>query len=166
MITNLKIDNSRPPAGYTLIEILVSLTIVGLIFSFGYVNFRDFSRRQAVSSAIKMIQGDLRLAQGNAITGQKPDACGATKTLNSYSLRVVSDGQYVIEANCGVTPAPIVKDVSLPPGITISPIPATLEFKVLGQGTNVGTTDWTLTIIQAGAGNTATVTVTSGGEIK
>ena len=36
-------------AAYTLIEILVALTIVGLIFGIGYVNFRDFARRQALA---------------------------------------------------------------------------------------------------------------------
>ena len=52
--------------GYTLIEILVALTIIGLLFSFGYVSFRDYSRRQAVSDAVKTMQGDLRLAEGDA----------------------------------------------------------------------------------------------------
>lgn len=154
--------------GYTLIEILVALTIIGLLFAVGYAGFRDFSRRQIVKDAAKEIQGDLRLAQGNAITGQKPEGCNSLKTLDSYSFNVVSlsPAEYSIEANCGSS-AIIVKSVNLPSGITLSaPTPNPLKFKVLGQGTNIGTDNWVLTLTQVGTGNTTSVTVTAGGEIK
>jgi prepilin-type N-terminal cleavage/methylation domain-containing protein len=159
--------------GYTLVEILVALTVIGLLFSFGFVSFRDFSRRQAVADAAKSIQGDLRLAQGNAITGQKPmPDCGAPKTLDSYSFNIISTNspsEYRIEANCGGTPV-IVKDVTMPTDITIknpAPSPNPLKFKILGQGTNISSgSNWVLTLIQTGTGNTTNVTVTSGGEIR
>jgi len=149
--------------GYTLIEILVALTIIGLLFSFGYVSFRDFSRRRTISGVAKSIQGDLRLAQGNAITGQKPIGCNTT--LDTFGFRVVTSSSYTIEANCGATVVSV-KDINLPEGVSISPIPDPLLFKILGQGTNLGAADWTLILTQTGTGNTATVTVTSGGEIK
>ena len=44
--------------GYTLIEILVGLAIIGLLFSFGFVSFRDYSRRQTLAGAVKEVQGD------------------------------------------------------------------------------------------------------------
>lgn len=154
--------------GYTLIEILVVLTIIGLLFNFGYVNFRDFSRRQAVVGAAKTIQGDLRLAQSDATTGQKPSdgSCDLPKTLDGYSFYVIPPSEYKIEANCGATTT-VIKDVNLTSGITIS-IPSInpVLFKILGQGTNIGATDWTLILTQAETANTVTVTVTSGGEIR
>ena len=151
-------------SGYTLIEILVALTIIGLLFSFGYANFRDFSRRQVVKDTAKGIQGDLRLAQGNAMTGKKPEGCNAT--LDSYSFNRSSSTRYTIDANCGAAII-IVKDVSLPSGITLSvPSPNPLKFKVLGQGTNIGASNWVLTLTQVGTANTVAVTVTGGGEIK
>lgn len=148
--------------GYTLIEILVVLAIMGLLFNFGSAGFRDFARRQALSGTAKNIQGDLRLAQADAATGQKPSGC--TTTLDSYSFNVKSASRYTIEANCAVS-STIVKDVNLPSGITIqAPLPGLLNFKVLSQGTNL-TGDWTLTLSQTGT-NPVTVTVTPGGEIK
>jgi len=170
-ISNLReqISNKK---GYTLIEILVALTIIGLLFNFGYVSFRDFSRRQAVAGAAKTIQGDLRLAQENAISGQKPPDNASCKsplnTLDSYSFTVYPPSEYRIEANCtGSAIAIPIKDVFLPFGITLStPSPNPLKFKILGQGTNVGASNWILTLTQAGTGNPATVTVTSGGEIR
>jgi prepilin-type N-terminal cleavage/methylation domain-containing protein len=154
--------------GYTLVEILVALTIIGLLFSFGFVSFRDFSRRQGLSDAAKAIQGDLRLAQGDAITGQKPDniSCNLPKTLDSYSFNVLSDSEYRIEANCFGAPV-VIKDVNLPTDIAISASPNPLKFKILGQGTNIASgLNWVLTLTQAGTSNVAKVTVTSGGEIK
>ncbi|KKS95518.1 MAG: protein of unknown function with transmembrane region [Microgenomates group bacterium GW2011_GWC1_43_13] len=181
VITKLKIHNhemgisnykKQPPInkkGYTLIEILVSLSVIGIIFSFGYASFRDFSRRQAIADTAKMIQGDLRFAQQNAIAGQKPEGCGASNTLESYSfniIRAAAPSEYSVEANCGGTPISV-KDVSIP-GISLSiPSPNPLKFKVLGQGTNIGDADWILTVSREVTGDrSTTVTVTSGGEIK
>jgi prepilin-type N-terminal cleavage/methylation domain-containing protein len=154
--------------GYTLVEILVTLTIIALLFSFGYASFRDYSRRQALSNAVSMIQGDLRIAQGDAVTGQKPAGCSTT--LAGYNFRVVatSPAEYIIEAVCGATTT-TVKDVTMDPGITLNtPSPNPLLFKVLDQGTTAGAgaSNWKLTFTQAGTNNTATVTVTSGGDIQ
>jgi len=165
----MKVKNQKlkVKSGYTLVEILVALTIIGLLFSFGFVSFRDFSRRQAVADAAKMIQGDLRLAQGDAMTGQKPNGC--TTTLDSYSFKIVnatSPSEYSVEANCGGEPFPV-KDVILSSDITLTVQgPNPLKFKVLGQGTNITSVDWVLTLTQVGTENAKSVTVTLGGEIK
>jgi len=155
-------------SAYTLIEILVTLTIIGLLFSFGYVNFRDFSRRQAVADAAKSIQGDLRIAQTDATTGQKPadGSCSLPKTLDGYNFEVFPPAEYKIEAICGVTTT-VVKDVTLPAGISVTaPSPNPLQFKVLGQGTNISSGSWVLTLTQEGTNNTTAVTVNSGGDIQ
>ena len=68
-------DLKPKKSGFTLIEILVSMTIIGFLFSFGYASFRDFSRRQALAGVVKQVQGDLRLAQQKALSGEKPSGC-------------------------------------------------------------------------------------------
>ncbi len=175
-ITKLQIHDMRKfsiikfQSGYTLIEILVVLSIIGLLFGFGYANFRDFSRRQALASLSKQIQGDLRLAQQMSFSGQKPAGCGAN-TLNGIRFGVTTAPPYVyiIRAVCGSEPYPVIKEFDFSGDITPTPVTASpnpLIFKVLGQGTNIGAADWVLTLTQAGTGNVATVTVTTGGEIK
>lgn len=152
--------------GYTLIEILVALTIIGLLFSFGYASFRDFSTRQAVADVAKNIQGNLRLAQGYAVSGKKPAAC--TSRLDSYSFYIVSGSEYKIQVNCAAAPIDV-KDVILPASVSIStpfPSPNPLKFKVLGQGTNIGASAWILNIVQTGTASVITVTVNSGGDIE
>lgn len=157
--------------GYTLIEILVGLTIIGILFSFGYVSFRDFSRREALSGTAKKIQGDLRLAQSMALAGQKPeppnDAPCTSNRLIGYNFKVYSTTEYKIEALCGAT-AVVVKDVVFAGDVLIStPSPNPIIFKVLGNGTNITAgAETSLVVTQAGTSKTATITITAGGEIK
>ncbi len=167
-MSNSKLQITNWKSGYTLIEILVALTVLGLLFGFGFVSFRDFSRRQALQGAVQSVQGDLRLAQGDALSGEKPSACSAD--LNGYSFQVVSASEYKLLANCGVSPI-LVKDVVLPSGIIIStPTVNPIMFKTLGQGTNIPASNvpasTTITLTQQNTTNSATVTVTIGGQIQ
>ncbi|KKU04148.1 MAG: type II secretory pathway protein LspH [Candidatus Woesebacteria bacterium GW2011_GWC2_47_16] len=154
-------------AAYTLIEILVALTIIGLIFGIGYVNFRDFARRQALSGTARSVMGDLRLAQEQALAGNKPASvfCDPPNRLNGYNMRVNSASTYQIEAACSGGNV-VSKSVTMPANISIStPSPNPILFKILGEGTNLSA-DATITLTQAGTSNTRGITVTQGGEIK
>ena len=44
--------------GYTLIEILVVISIMAILFTVGFAGYRDFSRRQVLLGAVNQIQGD------------------------------------------------------------------------------------------------------------
>lgn len=159
---------SKNVYAFTLIELLVGLTIVGLIFSFGFSNFRDFSRRQALLGEKRMVTGDLRLAQEQALSGNKPSdiSCTSPYTLNGYNFDVVTDTSYKIQASCSGGNVDT-KTADLSSGITISiPSPNPILFKSLGQGTNISSSGVTLTLTQAETGSTQTINITSTGEIK
>ena len=148
---------------YTLIEILVSLTIVSLIFGVGYVSFREFSRRQALAGTARSLRGDLRLAQGQALAGKKPIGC---TVLDGFRFSAVSESAYSIVAGCSNGDFSIGKDsVSFPDGVTMNPVPGNILFKVLGQGTDLGS-DVEVNLAQEATGNAIKVTITIGGEIK
>ncbi len=148
---------------YTLIEILVSLTIVSLIFGVGYISFREFSRRQALAGAARSLRGDLRLAQEQALAGKKPIGC---TVLGGYRFSTASESVYSIMAGCSNGDFSIGKDsVSFPSGVAMSPIPGNILFKVLGQGTDLGS-DVEVNLVQETTGNTIKVTITTGGVIK
>jgi len=155
--------------GYTLIEILVGLVIIGILFTVGYVGFRDFSRRQALSGVVKNVQGDLRLTQGYALAGQKPDNvfCNSPASLIGYNFNAVSATEYRIEAVCsgGVV---IQKEYVLSSGISImSSSPNPILFKILGNGTNITSgQSGTITLYQEGSGVQTNILIGSGGEIK
>lgn len=160
--------------GFTLIEVLAGLTIVGLLFGVGYANFRSFSQRRVVVDAAKNLQGDLRLAQGMALAGQKPTdpVCNSpTNTLIGFNFNVLSATSYEIRASCsGGSAGTANKVVTLGSGaIFASPFPSPnpILFKVLGNGTNISEgQSAVIRIAQTSTTNQTTVTVTSGGQIQ
>ncbi|MCK4588532.1 type II secretion system protein [Candidatus Woesebacteria bacterium] len=159
----LKPAPKKTERAYTLIEILVSLTIIGLVFGVGYISFREFARRQALAGTARSLRGNLRLAQGQALAGKKPVGC---TVLNGYRFSAVSESVYRIMASCVNGDSSIGKDsVSFPDGVTMNPIPGNILFKVLGQGTDLGS-DVEINLVQEATDNTIKVTVTIGGEIK
>lgn len=150
--------------GYTLIEILVALTVISLIFTFGYAGFREFSQRQALESAARSLQGNLRLVQEYALSGKKPDDC---LVLDGYRVKI-SPNSYTLVAICAEEETSINKDnLPIANGITASVSINNFTFKVLGQGTSIPAGSASMiTLTQAGTGKTRTITITAGGEIK
>jgi prepilin-type N-terminal cleavage/methylation domain-containing protein len=168
----IKLPQNTP--GYTLIEILVGLSIIGLLFGVGYANFRSFSERQVLLNAAKSMRGDIRIAQEIALAGQKPNdsKCNSpSNSLNGYTFTVLSPSSYEIRASCsgGLASTPY-KIVTMNLGATITspmPSPNPILFKVLGQGTNIDAGQSTqITLIQTGTNNKTTITISSGGQIQ
>ncbi len=152
--------------GYTLIEILVSMSIIGLIFNFGYVNYRDFARRQALLGSARHLKADLRLAQEQALAGKKPSsaACSGAGSLRGYDFYVDSATSYIIQANCtgGLVDDKIVQTSS---GVSLTAVPNRFTFKVIGKGTSLSGLA-TITLTQTATGNTQVITISPEGEIK
>jgi len=151
--------------GYTLLEVLISISIISIIFVIGYAGFREFARRQALQAAVRNVRGDLRLAQEQAFAGKKPDGCN---TLSGFSFEIVEAAFYEISAVCN-NGNYLVKEEELPEGVIFEPIPSTnpVLFKVLGLGTNIaagGRAD--ITFLQEATSNTNTIAVNWTGEIK
>lgn len=147
--------------GYTLVELLVGITIISIVFSIGYASFREFSRRQALSGVSKKIKADLRLAQQLSLTGQKPDAC---TQLDGYTVSFLATS-YTLTANCivsGVNRDIITKTVDLDTDVTQNNL--TVKYKILGQGTSLDN-DITLTLTHTPTGNTSAIIIGKGGDV-
>ncbi|MBU0572260.1 prepilin-type N-terminal cleavage/methylation domain-containing protein [Patescibacteria group bacterium] len=153
-------------SGYTLIEILVGMSIIGLIFSFGYISYRDFARRQALVGSARRLKADLSLAQEQALSGKKPAsvACSGEGSLNGYDFFVDSATSYIIQANCigGLVED---KAVEMTSEISLTAVPNRFTFKVIGKGTSLADPA-ILTLTQTATGNTQVITVSPEGEIK
>ena len=57
--------------GYTLIELMVAISIMAILGIIAFVNFKDFSQDQILNKAVGQVQTYLRLAQSNATSGLK-----------------------------------------------------------------------------------------------
>ncbi len=155
-------------SGYTLIEILVGITIIALLFSLGYANYRDYARRQALIGAARKLKTDLRLAQEFALSGKKPSDCSV---LDGYRFKIDTSPEaetYDIVAVCGGAEKDVDRnDNEVGEGIDISTAnPSSILFKVLGQGTDLDVGGATITFTQEGTGEELSVTVNTNGEIE
>lgn len=134
-------------SGYTFIELLVVMVIMGIILVFGFSSFQQFTQRQIVKSASKQLVNDLNAAQNMATNGNKPANC---TNLDGYSVITVAGGSniYNVTANCvdvnGVpetcTGMDCTKQVVLPVGMTVQPVPGVYDvvtFYSLNRGTNI-----------------------------
>jgi len=174
--TRLRQNLVNDQQGFTLIEILITMSILSVLFALGYAGFRDFSRRQQLQVLSRQLQGDLRQAQEEALAGIKPSiaVCNSPNVLNSYGFFAAAGGaSYTIYVACSGGATSTVLTRTMPTGFTIirtySP-PGTVvatQFKALGQGTTLPAGENAIiTITDTVTSNTSVVTMTDTGEIK
>lgn len=53
--------------GFTLVELMVTLTIMGLLMGYGLPSYNEFSQRQALAREANDLLGDLRFARNLAV---------------------------------------------------------------------------------------------------
>lgn len=161
--------------GFTLIEILVAITVIGILSGVGIASYQNYNRRQILSQTAQDLANTLRFAQDKALSGEKDCASaycgggdGACDGINDKNLRgwyvVISQNQYEIYGYCGdIKFSSKTTDLSARK-ITLSPFPNEFLFKPLGSGVS-NTGGWTVTLRNV-SNNTVVVSVTVTGEIK
>ncbi len=142
--------------GFTLIELIVVLAIIGILATIMLANYNDFGARQEVGNAAEELKSNLRKYQTFAISGQKnptnlADGFGCnddTRTLDNYSV-VIDDTatpiSYRAVLNClddSTPPLPILgvelPEVALPEGFTIATSCAAAELIIRFNPINEG----------------------------
>lgn len=155
-------------AAFTLVELLVVLSISGIIMGVGFAGFRQYSQRQVLIAAAREVRSDLRLLQGKAISGVKePDiitSC-AGKFLDGYRFDIISTSQYRMSVLCSGVVYNI-KDKSIASGFTITATPEPILFKVLGQGTDITGSSSIIRITQTATLKYIEISVSAEGSIE
>lgn len=159
---------SKNTSAFTLVELLIGITIISIVFGVGIASYREFSRRQALTGVSKQLKADIRLIQQLALTGQKPENVSCP-TLNGYTFSRVNSTVYTLSANCsnasGAVMSPIeIKSVDLGTDITLTATVPNMLFKVLGQGTDLASANSLL--LTHTSGNDITITVGVGGDVR
>ena len=119
--------------GFTLIELLTAITALSLVLSISGASYSKFNRKTTLKQASLTLKTNLRSVQFRAINGQKPTNITCTQ-LDGYSVSFTSSS-YSYQASC--TPEALdapVTTVALAKGVTFSPIPSAILYKVLGAG--------------------------------
>ncbi|MFH1863444.1 MAG: prepilin-type N-terminal cleavage/methylation domain-containing protein [bacterium] len=153
---------------YTLIEILIVISITAILLGFGFAGFRQYSQRQVLFTAAREVRSDLRLLQEKAISGVKePDvitSC-AGKFLDGYRFDIISTTQYRMSAVCSGSVVNI-QDKSVKLGFTIAATIDPILFKVLSQGTDITGSSSIITLTQTATNKNITITVSAEGSIE
>lgn len=122
--------------GFTMIELIITVSISMLLIGGIVVNYNSFNDTQVLKQAGLTLKNNLRLAQVKATSAEKPES-GCTQ-LVGYTL-TFSASSYTTQAQCteGLVGAAVT--VVLPSGVTFSPIPTSVTFAALTQTLLSGT---------------------------
>lgn len=153
--------------GFTLVEVLVTLTIMGVIFGLGIANYGKFNQSRQLDKATQDLITNLRVAQSRANNGENNctdpglSTCSSPCVLDGYRFSLASD-RYTYYAECekgdkkGLTTV-----IVLTNGITVGS--NSFLFKVLGLGTDTG--EVSVTLQMNGDTSTKTVKISPSGNI-
>ena len=138
-------NETRLPAGrqgFTIIEVLVVLTIFITLMAIGYVSVVGIERRAPITATVNTLIADLRSQQTQAMSGGSQ---GTGVSIQSISYTFIPSGRVT----------------SLPENITLSPAGTILYF-ANGSGDTAGAT---LTVTQTLTGEHKTVTINRYGAV-
>lgn len=148
--------------GFTLLELMVASGVMLVITGGLLANYNNFTDRQRLKQTALNLKNNLRLAQTKATSGLKPAGVACT-TLVGYNLTFQAS-QYTVQARC--QPQGLVgptSDVTLPTGITFSPVPVSFIFQILTLGIS---TNSDITLNLTSGAQTLQLLVERGGSIK
>ncbi len=152
--------------GYTLIEILVVISIIALLMQGGLASYRAFARRQLIVNVRRQVEGDLRLAQQQSLANVHPSGftCSSPNTFSGVSFSVPDRTSYVVSAVCSDGNYYPIKVAAIPPNAAfVRPSDREIIFLPLAKGTDVSGR-WQLGICTYGTDSTSLV-VSQTGEI-
>lgn len=89
----------KRPAGFTFIELMITVGISGILFAGGLAAYRGIGEKQNLKQAGISFQSNLRLIQGKATAGEKPSDCGGASFLG-YQVSYQSETSYAVQPLC------------------------------------------------------------------
>ncbi len=121
----------RDQQGFTLIELMVVITLMALLFGGGISSYRRLERRQSLMNVCSKIAEMALTAQKRARVGDRPTGC---TRLNSYRVRQVSSSPYSARLEAVCTNATVtVENYDIHSRFTLTSF-GTMTFRVLHGG--------------------------------
>lgn len=130
--------------GFSLIELLIVISLFAVLTSGAVINYRAFYQRQQVLQSVKNLQDAMRFAQKKARVGEKPAGC---QTLNGYAVTGTTGGTTItLVADCTNQDYAVSTSISL-----------------VGNARLTANLNKTFRVITGGVVNPGTVRITYGG---
>lgn len=88
--------------GFTLIELMVSVTLISLLVSFGISAYTKSQQRQVIRTATAQLADSLDSLHQQALIGKRPDTC--TGAFQGYLVETdPNTNQFTATAQCALT---------------------------------------------------------------
>src|SRR5258706_8299399 len=101
--------------GYTLIELIVVIAIIGLMTGASIAGFNTLNKRQTVLNGGKELMSIMRTAQQRAVAGTKPVGC---TQLYGYSVKgTINTATYSLSTVCS-NATTVIRTYQLPSGVS------------------------------------------------
>jgi len=154
-------------SGFTLVEVLLTIAILGIITTAGIINVTSFQKTAKLDSTVNELVNNLRLAQSQSTAGQLPPGTtaddyelnglpryGIEVSLDNYSLIAQSTLLGQTQENQVLQSFPVTSPYSLTP-------PGTIIFdRITGQTATV-----TLTFQDTITSRGSSITITPSGSV-
>ena len=83
--------NCRNIGGFTLIELMVSMTIMAIVTGIGMAGYNSFNRKQQLNRGADLIATELRSLQKRADSGQFPTDGSTCNALEEYRATIATN---------------------------------------------------------------------------
>ena len=160
-----QISNFKFSRGFTLIELMVVLSITAVLGTLGIAGFTTYNQIQILQSATSDVVSVLNLAKSRAQSQIKPSSlCSSSGSLEGYKVEILTPKAYTLYLRCNESGSPVDKLVEEKTKV----LPSDLNF-----GSNVsfffpvqtGGVQTSGQIVISGYGRSKTITVNSLGGV-
>lgn len=86
-------ETTSPRDGFTLVELLIAITLLGIALGIGFTGMRGFNESSVVDRAATAIASDVTLARSHAIQRRSTVTLAADEANRRYEIRDVSTGE-------------------------------------------------------------------------
>lgn len=123
--------------GFTLIELMIAISIAAILGSLGIAGFSSFNQAQVLQTSTSEVMTMLNLAKSRAQSQIKPSAlCPSSSILGGYVVKIVSDKDYALFLRCSDSDVIVnEQNKSLQSGLVFaSSVPASFFFPIQKGG--------------------------------
>ena len=86
--------------GFTLVEIIFSITVIAILSVIGIAGFAQYGRVQSLNTSALELIAMMNTAKSRALSQKKPASC-ASAPLEGYQVVLTSSREYKLESKCG-----------------------------------------------------------------